>query len=101
MEYNFEELNMAQMKLLLERYNGQQKSKKKYYEKNKTVINEYAKNYMVDRYKTDEEFREKQKAYARERSRITYEKKRIKKIINELQNDLVNQDFGELDITIQ
>jgi len=67
-----------------------------YYEKNKTVINEYAKNYIVDRYKTDEEFREKQKAYARK----SYEKKRIKKIINELQNAPALQDFGELDITI-
>lgn len=28
MEYNFEDLNMAKMKILLERYNGQQKSKK-------------------------------------------------------------------------
>ena len=96
MEYNFEDLNMGQMKLLLKRYNGQQKSKKIYYEKNKTVINEYAKNYIVDRYKTDEEFREKQKAYARK----SYEKKKLVKKINELQNAPALQDFGELDIKV-
>jgi hypothetical protein len=118
MEFNFEDLNMAKMKLLLERYNGQQKSKKKYYEKNKTVINEYAKKYMVDKYNTDEEFREKQKAYARERNNKNRnnpefkerqnkatkeyrERQKLKKRIIEMQNEPALQEFGELDIIIQ
>lgn len=118
MEYNFEDLNMAKMKILLERYNGQQKSKKKYYEKNKAVINEYSKKYMVDRYSIDEEFRERQKAYARERriknqnnpefkekqikaSKEYRERQKMKKHIEEMQNAPALQDFGDLDIIIQ
>jgi DNA-nicking Smr family endonuclease len=91
MEYNFDELNMSQMKILLERYNGQLKSKRKYYEKNKAVINEYAKNYIVDRYNTDPEFKEKQKEYARK----AYEKKRLKKLIEGLNNEEALFDINE------
>jgi len=82
MEYNFDELNMDQMKVLLERYNGQQKSKAKYYAKNKDIIDNYNKNYIKERYKNDPEFREKQK-------------------IDSMQNDTYENEFGELNIIVE
>lgn len=38
---------------------------KKYYEKNKDRIQEYARNYVKGKYQTDPEYREQRKAYSR------------------------------------
>lgn len=101
MEYNFEDLNMKQMKVLLERYNGQQKSKAKYYAKNKNIIDTYNKNYIKERYKNDPEFREKQKAYAKQRRLKLKELDILKQKIDSMQNDKYENEFGELNIIVE
>lgn len=73
------------------------RNNKIYHERNREKINEYNNNYIKNRYQNDPEFRQKMKQSNKEYR----ERQKLKKHIEEMQNEEVLKDFGELDIIIK
>ena len=73
------------------------RNNKIYHERYREKINEYNNNYIKNRYRNDPEFREKTKKSNKEYR----EKQKLKKHIEEMQNEPALQDFGELNIIIK
>jgi hypothetical protein len=90
---------LESIKSVIEKYNKvkeyRKRNNQKYCEKHREKINEYNNNYINNRYHTDPEFREKQKAYARERNKRLYEIKKLKKVIEGLNNEEALFDCNE------
>lgn len=92
---------LENIKAVMEKWNKvkeyRRRNNKLHHERNRDKINEYNNNYIKNRYKNDPEFREKMKKAGKEYR----ERQKLKKHIEEMQNEPALQEFGELDIIIK
>lgn len=92
---------LESIKSIMEKYNNVKEYRKRnnkiYHERYREKINEYNCNYIKNRYKNDPEFREKMKKSNKEYR----ERQKLKKHIEEMQNEPALQEFGELNLIIK
>jgi len=86
---------LENIKSVIEKFNKvkeyRKRNNQKYYERHRDKVNACHNNYITNRYQTDPEFREKQKM----RKKKNYEKRKLKNIIEQLNNEEALFDCNE------